>query len=113
MVPNSVCFCVAGTIPSEFCNIEGISIDVTASGIECYSGCLTSAAVQVQGASPVCHDGSIMLRFIIFVSIWTGIVLVMTLVYRDHRGKTLQGADPSPANPISWARSTATTDTTL
>jgi len=55
---------VAGSIPASFCGSDGITIDVSSTDIVCYSGCLTSAAVLVTGASGQCHDGSIMREFV-------------------------------------------------
>jgi len=76
-----VCF-VAGTIPSEFCSSNGASIDVSDTGIECYSGCLTSAAVLVYGASSDCHDGSILLEFLVIAGAVVGLVALFSVAYR-------------------------------
>ena len=58
---------VDGIIPTELCSSTSISIDVSDTGIDCYSGCLTSSEVLVVGASNQCHDGSIMREFLIAV----------------------------------------------
>lgn len=56
--------CIEGTIPLELCSSTSISIDVSDTGIACYSGCLTSSEVLIVGASNDCHDGSIMREFL-------------------------------------------------
>ena len=76
-----------GTIPSELCTSTGISLNVSGTPIQCYSGCLTSSAVLVAGASPDCHDGSIMMQFVVIsCSVLSG-ALLCTLLYRTCRSK--------------------------
>jgi hypothetical protein len=53
-----------------------MSIDVEGTAISCYSGCLTSSSVLVYGASPQCHDGSIMEQFLLTL----GCVMVAVLL---------------------------------
>jgi hypothetical protein len=73
---------VAGVIPSEFCASSGASIDVQDTNIRCYSGCLTSSAVLVTGASPNCHDGSIMHEFLVVVGVVLFLSIIFSLAYR-------------------------------
>lgn len=73
---------VTGTIPSEFCTSDGISINVRYTSIDCYSGCLTSSHVSIIGASDECHDGRLMLQFIIAVCCGVVLVLVFSFGYR-------------------------------
>lgn len=74
---------IDGTIPVEFCaTIRGISIDVTGTNIECYSGCLTSSAVVIIGASSQCHNGDITLRFLVLCGFCCVVLVLFTLVYR-------------------------------
>ncbi len=70
-----------GSIPSGFCNSGGIKIDVSNTGINCYSGCLTSSDVFIVGASPQCHDGSIMERFGIIVGITLLVSISFSIAY--------------------------------
>lgn len=92
---------IGGVIPSDFCATEGVSIDVTGSNIACYSGCLTSAAVLVQGASPECHNGTVLRDFLVFVAIIISIVAIISLFYQQHRGQVMKGADLSVWNPLT------------
>ena len=71
-----------GSIPTEFCDSAGITIDVSGSDIDCYSGCLTSAAVIVTGAPEQCNSGRIMRQFLIIVCTCAAFVLVITLIFR-------------------------------
>jgi len=73
---------IAGAIPSEFCASTGTSIDVEGTDIKCYSGCLTSSAVLVTGASPDCHNGSILREFLIFGAVAVSLILMFSLAYR-------------------------------
>ena len=57
---------VSGNIPSELCGASrGLSINVSSTGINCYSGCLTSSQVVVTGASSECTTGRVTMRFLI------------------------------------------------
>jgi len=75
---------IRGSIPSEFCSSLGVSIDVRGTAIGCYSGCLTSSHVVLMGASPECHDGSIIEQFIIISGVCFGIAVVCTAMYRSY-----------------------------
>ena len=92
---------IVGTIPAEFSLSAGVSIDVSNTDIDCYSGCLTSTKVIVQGASPECHDGSIMLRFVIICAVCGSVAVVGTVLYRWHGrwaawlGVGIAGSTPS------------------
>jgi len=77
---------LVGSIPSEFCSTAGVSIDVSGTGITCYSGCLTSEKVLVVGASPDCHDGSILQHFVILCAACGSIALLSTALLRVHGG---------------------------
>ena len=61
-----------------------MSIDVTGTQIDCYRGCLTSAKIIINGASNYCHDGSIMLRFIIITSSICISALIATVYYKYY-----------------------------
>jgi len=71
---------IDGSIPSEFCSSAGIDIDVYRTGISCYSGCLTSSFVLVTGASPECHNGSIMEHFILVSSVCAAVAVGFTFL---------------------------------
>ena len=81
-------FYKGGNIPSELCSTTGMSIDITNTQIDCYSGCLTSAKIVIAGAttSAYCHDGSIMERFVIFVVCFVFIFLLATVYYKFYNG---------------------------
>ena len=86
--------CTGGTIPSELCAISTLSIDVSDTDIDCYSGCLTSASVTIQGASSDCHDGSVTRDFLILVIPILVVAAIGAIVYR-YRSKF----DPSGEKP--------------
>ena len=67
-----------GSIPSELCDTTGLSIEVVDTGIHCYSGCLTSAKIVITGATNQCHDGNIMERFLLFMSVVLAVGLIST-----------------------------------
>jgi len=92
---------VAGVIPADFCNTEGVSLDVSGTAIACYSGCLTSAAVLVTGASPECHDGTILRDFLIVVGCVSVSVLLASAAYYQHRVGVANGAKLSGLNPLT------------
>lgn len=71
--------CVDGVIPSELCDTTSLSLDVSNTGISCYSGCLTSSRILITGASDNCHDGSVMFNFLIVVGVGVLVVLISTI----------------------------------
>jgi len=73
---------VVGSIPSEFCSSPGVSINVSGTAIECYSGCLASSPVLVSGASPDCHDGSVRDQFILISGVCASVAVAFTVLYR-------------------------------
>jgi Leucine-rich repeat (LRR) protein len=74
---------IGGSIPIEFCSTAGgVSIDVSGTSLECYSGCLTTSAVLVVGASPECHDGHLMRNFLVVCGFFVAVLLVFTALYR-------------------------------
>ena len=75
-----------GYIPSELCNSTSMSINVSDTGINCYSGCLTSSQVLIYGASDNCHDGSVMREFLILVGIIAIAVVFSTMWHRVAGG---------------------------
>jgi hypothetical protein len=76
------CDAVVGPIPSSFCNSSGISIDVSGTGIVCYSGCLTSAHVLITGASGECQNNLALRIFIACICVFAVLVLVLSYGYR-------------------------------
>ena len=76
---------IGGTIPSELCSTTGFNINVTNTNIHCYSGCLTSAKVIIEGATHICPDGSIMERFGISVGICCVVCIMATMWYKYNR----------------------------
>ena len=81
-----------------------MSIDVSGTSIACYSGCLTSAAVLVTGASPECHDGTILRNFLVFMTVVVAIAVIATLLLHEHRDKALRGEPLSRLNPLTHMR---------
>lgn len=75
---------VTGTIPSELCTVSSFSVDVSNSGIDCYSGCLTSSQVLIFGATEDCHNGTIMLHFLFLSSIALFVVVMSTCLYNGY-----------------------------
>ena len=73
---------IGGTIPSGLCSTTGFNINVTNTNIHCYSGCLTSAKVIIEGATHICPDGSIMERFVIVLSVCVAVSLLATVWYK-------------------------------
>ena len=73
-----------GSIPSEFCSTTSLSIDVSGTSIECYSGCLTSSPVKVVGASATCPNGSILYRFLVISGVLVVLVLVFSVMLRVY-----------------------------
>ena len=78
---------IGGTIPSGLCSTTGFNINVTNTNIHCYSGCLTSAKVIIEGATHICPDGSIMERFGTVVGVCVAVSLLATVWYKYHRCK--------------------------
>ena len=76
---------IGGTIPSGLCSTTGFNINVTNTNIHCYSGCLTSTKVIIEGATHICPDGSIMERFGIVVGICVAVSLLATVWYKYNR----------------------------
>ena len=76
---------IGGTIPSGLCSTTGFNINVTNTNIHCYSGCLTSAKVIIEGATHICPDGSIMERFVIVVGVCVTMSLLATVWYKYNR----------------------------
>ena len=70
---------IRGVIPSELCSLKA-SVNVENTEIDCYSGCLTSSSVVVQGASSYCSSDYELRRFIIIVS-FVGIIGVVATVW--------------------------------
>lgn len=69
-----------------------MSLDVSDTAIKCYSGCLTSSAVYIEGASPNCHNGTITRDFLLIVG---GVLLLgamFTCAY--YRRGLLVASDP-------------------
>jgi len=58
-----------------------MSINVTNTNIGCYSGCLTSSAILVTGASEDCHDGSIMQEFLLKMGALVLLALISSVCY--------------------------------
>jgi len=83
--------------PSGFCNSSGVSIDVSETGIQCYSGCLTSTNVLVTGtvdiSSGSCRDGKNLRNFLLIVSFRIVLAVACTLGYDwvTRREKSLLG----------------------
>jgi len=73
---------LGGAIPLEFCASNGTNIDVSGTHIQCYEGCLTSAAILVTGATADCHDGSIMRYFIIACAVVFSLILIFSFLFR-------------------------------
>jgi hypothetical protein len=61
-----------------------MSLDVSFSGIHCYSGCLTESPAQIIGASPDCHDGSQMHRFLFICAVFVILALAGTIAFRSN-----------------------------
>ena len=76
---------IGGTIPSGLCSTTGFNINVTNTNIHCYSGCLTSSAVIIEGATHICPDGSIMERFVIVVGVCGSVCVLATVWYKYIR----------------------------
>ena len=77
---------IAGTIPSELCNYKlDVELNVEATGISCYSGCLTSQNIDINGANPNCANGEVTRRFIIISCIYMGICLLSAIWYKWYR----------------------------
>jgi hypothetical protein len=56
---------ITGDIPSTLCSRQQpMSIDVTGTEITCYSGCLTSSNVVIQGANDFCPNGTLTTIFL-------------------------------------------------
>lgn len=68
-------------------------MDVTGTGIDCFSGCLTTANVVVEGASSICPDGAVTLRFVVICSIVFAVAVAATWVFRR------QAVAAAPAPP--------------
>lgn len=73
---------VMGSIPNELCSVTSFSIDVDNTGVNCYSGCLTSSEILIYGVTEDCHNGSIMRRFLLVCSIALACVFVSSVLYR-------------------------------
>jgi len=63
---------INGQIPQELCDLSILSINVAGTGIDCYGGCLTSAAISVVGASSDCHSDY---ELHVFLSVLGGVVV--------------------------------------
>ena len=77
---------IVGSIPSGLCNTLGMSLDVSSTNIDCYSGCLTSSLIVITGISDVCPDGSILRRFIIIVCCMMIFVIASTCTFTNRIG---------------------------
>ena len=76
-----------GTIPSELCITDGLYLDITNTNIHCYSGCLTSAKVIIEGATNICPNGSIMKLFITIISICIIFPVISAVLYKYRRSR--------------------------
>ena len=72
---------IAGAIPQELCSSTGLSLNVDNTGIQCYSGCLTSAKIIIHGASATCPNGSILRDFLVIVGVLVGLSMCAALCY--------------------------------
>lgn len=81
--------CLDGAIPAAFCDVDGISIDVTDTGIHCYEGCLTAAEIFISGAESECHNGHIMRAFYIVTGVVVGIAITVTIAFAYRHTVTL------------------------
>ena len=61
-----------------------MSLDVSNTNVECYSGCLTSSQLVISGVPDAyyCHDGSIMMRFSLLLSAVLFLSITLTIVHK-------------------------------
>ena len=80
---------IAGTIPSELCGLDyDLELNVEGTEIHCYTGCLTSQNIDINGASPTCTYGDVLERFIIVMSSYMFIAVLTAIWYRWYRNST-------------------------
>ena len=60
-----------------------MSIDVSNTGIGCYSGCLTSSQIIINGADTICPDGSQVERFLLYL-ICGFVVSILCTIYHQY-----------------------------
>ena len=93
---------IDGTIPSTLCYSDGLFVNVENTNIHCYTGCLESVSVIVQGASSSCHNGSVTAQLIYICTSVLSIMCIATAYYWYSTKRKSISSHKSYATYWSW-----------